>query len=141
MQLASVTNPLGKVTQITAYNGYGQLTLVDPNNVSTTMTYDARGRLLTEQIAGETTQFEYDPAGNLKKVTQPDGSWVSFSYDAAARLTQTQDNLGNQVVYTLDNASNRVAEEVKDLSGILRRRITRVYDALNRLQAVTGGLQ
>ena len=88
------------------------------------MTYDARGRLLTEQIAGETTQFEYDPAGNLKKVTQPDGSWVSFSYDAAARLTQTQDNLGNQVVYTLDNASNRVAEEVKDLSGILRRRIT-----------------
>jgi hypothetical protein len=45
------------------------------------------------------------------------------------------------VVYTLDNASNRVAEEVKDLSGILRRRITRVYDALNRLQAVTGGLQ
>ncbi len=46
-----------------------------------------------------------------------------------------------QVVYTLDNASNRVMEEVKDPAGVLRRRISRVYDALDRLQAVTGGLQ
>ncbi len=142
LQLASVTNALGKVTQVTAYNGYGQpLTIVDPNNVTTTRTYDARRRLLSEQVAGETTQFEYDPAGNLTKVTQPDGAWVSYTYDAAARLTQAQDNLGNLVVYTLDNASNRVMEEVKDPAGVLRRRISRVYDALDRLQAVTGGLQ
>ena len=40
--------------------------------------------------------------------------------------------------YTLDNMGNKVGEQVKDLSGNLQRNITRVYDALNRVQQVTG---
>jgi hypothetical protein len=36
---------------------------------------------------------------------------------------------------------NRTTEQVKDPAGNLARQITRVYDALNRLQTVTGALQ
>jgi len=39
---------------------------------------------------------------------------------------------------TLDNTGNKVGEQVKDPSGNLLRNITRVYDALNRVQQVTG---
>jgi YD repeat-containing protein len=140
-QLASVTNALGQITQYAAYNGYGQpLTIVDPNGVTTTRTYDARRRLLTEQTAGETTQYTYDAAGKLTRVTLPDATWVGYAYDTAGRLTQVQDSAGNRIEYTLDAAGNRTTEDTKDPSGSLRRRITRVYDALNRVQNVTGGL-
>jgi YD repeat-containing protein len=40
--------------------------------------------------------------------------------------------------YTYDNAGNRTGEQVKDPSGNLQRNITRVYDALNRIQKITG---
>ena len=44
----------------------------------------------------------------------------------------------NLQYYSLDNAGNRVGEQVKDVQGNLQRSITRVYDALNRVQQVTG---
>jgi YD repeat-containing protein len=48
------------------------------------------------------------------------------------------DAKGNTVTYTLDNAGNKTGEQVKDSSNTLQRNITRVYDALNRVQQVTG---
>lgn len=44
--VATITNALGHVTQVTAYDLNGNpLTLIDPNGVTTTLTYDARQRL------------------------------------------------------------------------------------------------
>jgi hypothetical protein len=48
------------------------------------------------------------------------------------------DAKGNTVTYTLDNMGNRTGEQVKDPQGNLQRNITRVYDALNRVQQTTG---
>jgi hypothetical protein len=45
----------------------------------------------------------------------------------------------SSVHYTLDNAGNRLSEDLKDPSGALARNITRTYDALNRMQSVVGG--
>jgi hypothetical protein len=42
------------------------------------------------------------------------------------------------VTYTLDAMGNKTGEQVKDPSGNLQRNITRVYDALNRVQQFTG---
>lgn len=42
------------------------------------------------------------------------------------------------MTYTLDNTGNRTAEEVRDPGGTLRRSIARSFDALNRVQQVTG---
>ena len=47
----------------------------------------------------------------------------------------------NTVTYTLDNMGNRIGEQLKDPSGALARNVTRIYDALNRLQTVTGAAQ
>lgn len=60
---------------------------------------------------------------------------------AAHRLTDITDTLGSSVHYSLDAAGKRHSETVKDPGGTLTRQITRVYDALSRLQTVTGARQ
>ena len=77
----------------------------------------------------------------MTKVTLPDSSSITYTYDPAHRLTNITDSVGNSITYTLDNMGNRISEQVKDPGGTLERQTTRVYDALNRLQQVTGGSQ
>lgn len=132
--LATITNAAGHVTRITAYDTHGQpLAAVDANGLSTTMSYDARQRLKTRTVGGETTAYDYDGVGQLTKVTLPDGSFLSYTYDNAHRLTAMQDSLGNRVSYTLDAMGNRTREEVRDPSGQLAQTRGRVYSNLNRL--------
>lgn len=57
------------------------------------------------------------------------------------RVETKNEERGNTVSYTLDGAGRRVAEEVKDPGGGLRRSISRSFDALNRLQQITGAAQ
>ena len=72
------------------------------------------------------------------KITAPDTNWVGYEYDPAHRLVATKDSLGNRIEYTLDNAGNRTAENVKDPGGNLRRTLARSIDALGRVQQTTG---
>jgi YD repeat-containing protein len=132
--VATITNAAGHTTSITAYNAHGQpLTIVDANGMTTTMTYDARQRLKTRTVGGETTTYDYDGAGQLTRVTLPDGSYLSYTYDGAHRLTGMEDSLGNRVIYTLDNRGNRTHEQVYDPASQLAQTRTRVYNNLNRL--------
>jgi YD repeat-containing protein len=138
--IATITNPLGHVTSITDYDLSGRpLSITDPNGMVTTLTYRVRGWLTSKVVGGETTTYDYDDAGQLKKVTLPDSSFVQFSYDDAHRLTQLQDGLGNQMVYTLDAMGNRIEEDALDPSGQLAATRRRVYDTLNRLHQAIGG--
>lgn len=137
--LYSMTDPLGKVTRYTRYNKNGQLLeIIDPNGVVTTHTFDARQRLTSTTVAGQTTSYTYSATGQLTRLTQPDANYVGYEYDAAQRLKALFDNLGNRVEYTLDNAGNRIAEQVKDSGGALRRQLTRSIDALGRVQQTVG---
>ncbi|QTN25657.1 RHS repeat protein [Rhizobacter sp. AJA081-3] len=137
--LQSVTNAAGKVTQYTKYDKHGQLLeSVDPNGVVSSFSYDLRQRLLSSTTGGQTTTYTYDPAGQLKRITRPDASYVGYEYDSAHRQTAVFDNLGNRIEYTLDNAGNRTAENVKDTSGALRRQLARSIDALGRVQQTRG---
>ncbi len=137
--LKQVTNAAGHVTQYTKYNRAGQvLEMKDPNNVTTTYTYDARKRLLSKSVGGRTTAYDYWPTGLLMQVTAADGSYTVYSYDDAHRLTSVRDNLGNRIDYDLDAAGNRKGEKVLDPSGALRRQIDRVFDALGRVEKTTG---
>jgi YD repeat-containing protein len=142
--LQSITNASGRVTQFTLYDSAGRVKqMVDPNGVVTDTAYTPRGRISSATVtppgaAARTTSYTYDNAGQLTGVTLPDATTMSYSYDAAHRLTGVTDTKGNSVIYTLDAMGNRTDEQVKDPSGILQRNITRVYDALNRVQQVTG---
>jgi RHS repeat-associated protein len=133
-QVQTITNAAGHVTEITAYTAHGQpLTIVDPNTLVTTLTYDARQRLTSRSVGGETTTYEYDGVGQLTKVILPDTSFLQYTYDAAHRLTQIADNLGNRIAYTLDAMGNRTQEQVFDPANALAQTRSRVFNNLNRL--------
>ncbi|MGM9482947.1 hypothetical protein ACS5PN_17270 [Roseateles sp. NT4] len=137
--LDSVTNAKQQVIHYTKYNTAGQwLEMTDANNVLTVRTFDARQRLKISTTNGALTSYDYWPTGLLKTVTQPDLSSVSYGYDDAHRLTTITDNRGNSITYTLDNSGIRTGEVIKDPANLLTRSLTRIPDALNRIQQVTG---
>jgi YD repeat-containing protein len=145
-QLMSVTNAAGHVTTYNEYEPNGKpKKITDARGAVYTMTYHARDWLTsvvkTSGALSETTSYDYWPTGLLKKVTQPDGSFTSYTYDTAQRLVGIADNLNNTVSYTLDNAGNRLKEEVKDPGGALKRNIARTMDTLSRVKSVTGAAQ
>jgi YD repeat-containing protein len=137
--LMRVTNPAGHVTRFTLYDRAGRLLQsVDPNGVVTDRTYDARGRILSSSVGGQTTLYAWWPTGLIQRITSPDGSWTFHEHDPARRLLRVSDNLGNSVSYTLDAMGQRTAETVTDPSGSLRRQVARTLDALGRVEQVTG---
>ena len=142
--LKTITSPTGHVTQFTLYDRAGRVRqMVDPKGVVTDTVYTPRGWVGSGTVTppggvARTTSYTYDNAGQLTGAALPDGTTLGYSYDAAHRLTGVTDAKGNSVTYTLDNAGNKTGEQVKDPSGNLQRNITRVYDALNRVQQVTG---
>lgn len=139
-QLKSVTNAMGHVTTFNEYNGHGlPLKITDPNGLVTLLTYDARQRLSSRNVGGETTTYTYDAAGQLTRVTSPDGSFLAYSYDSAHRLFRIQDrkdaqgNLGDRIEYTLDRAGNRKTEEIFNSLNVKVQTKSREYSNINRL--------
>jgi len=137
--LATLTNALGQTTQYTQYNKAGKLLhSLDANAVVTDNVYDLRQRLTSSTVGGLQTQYGYDPVGQLIKLTLPDGTFYGYTYDDAHRLTQITDQASNSITYTLDNAGNRTLDQVKDPQGNLSRTVSRAFDALGRVQQMTG---
>jgi len=127
------------VIQFTSYDANGRpLTMVDPNSVTTTFTYDYRGLLKTRATSGQTTSFDYNDVGNLQRVTLADGSYADYGYDTAQRLEVIQDNLLNRRVYTRDDAGNITREEIFNPDGTTARLKTRVFDGLSRMSQELG---
>ena len=148
--LASITNAAGLVTQITNYDGNGRpLTVIDPNNVVTTLTYSPRGWLTSRTVNGaQTTTYGYDGVGQLVQITLPDNSALQYTYDTAHRLTDIADGWvtagafvasGNKIHYTLDAMGNRTAEDTQDPGGLIVKTHTRAFNALNQLWKDIGG--
>jgi len=143
--LKTVTNALGHKTEYLEYNKRGQPTKIrQPNGSLEQREYHLRGWLtkvtssLPDGTLPQLTQYDYYATGLLQKATQPDGSWAEYTYDAAHRLTDVADSVGNSVHYVLDNAGNRTAEEFKDPAGVLAKTISRTFDALGRMDSATG---
>ncbi|TKR29857.1 RHS repeat protein, partial [Luteimonas gilva] len=99
--LWKVTDALGRISETLAYDGAGRvLSVKDANNVVTDFTYHPRGWLTARKVRGtnnaseaddQITAIEYWPTGLVKKVTQPDGAFTAYTYDAAHRLTDIAD--------------------------------------------------
>ena len=137
--LASITNPVGHVTLITSYDASGRpITTSDANGLTTTLSYDKRGRITARQVGIETTHYEYDGVGQLSKVILPDASYLQYIYDDAHRLLEVDDELGDSIVYTLDAVGNRTQEQVFDPSDNLIRLRSHTFDSLNRLASDLG---
>ena len=136
--LTRARDPLGRET-VSTFDAAGRaLTQTEPGGVVSSYSYDVRGRLLTATRGGETSSYSYTAQGLLATATLPNGYQVGYSYDNAQRLIGATDNRGASIVYTLDNAGNRIREEVKDGNGNIALATSRVINNLNRVAAVRG---
>lgn len=137
--LRSRTNAKSHAMSYLRYDRLGLLLQsTDINGVDALYSYDARGRVKTASLGGQSYRYDYWPDGQLQRVTAPDESFLDYSYDKAQRLTLIADKLGNQIQYGYDNLGNRVTEKTIDPFNRLTRQITRVFDALGRVQQTTG---
>ena len=150
--LWKVENALGQLSlEVLRYDGAGRvLSTRDLNGVTTDYDYHVRGWPLTVKVRGtdpaseaddRITRLEYWPTGLVKKVTLPDGAYTGYAYDAAHRLTDISDELGNTIHYTLDNGGKRTKEETKTASAAIKRTLSRVYNLLDEVQSVKDAAQ
>ncbi|AYC31780.1 RHS repeat protein [Pseudomonas cavernae] len=133
-RLTQVTNALGHITQLSSFNSYGSpQTVVDANNVTSTLTYTPQGWLASVSSGGSTTSFEHDAIGQITKVTRGDGSFLQYTWNGARRLTAITNNLGEKIEYDYDLMGNRTAQRLKNASSTLTQQQTWAYDELGRL--------
>ncbi len=143
--LTKITDALSHNTQITSHSGGGYpLTVVDPNSVTTTLTYNGQQKPLTSTLATTAgnlvTAWRYDAAQNLASVEKPDGSKLTYGYDTAHRLISITDLIGNNIAYTLDALGDRTATTWKNPSSTTTKSTSATFDALGRMLTNVGGM-
>jgi RHS repeat-associated protein len=141
--VSTVTDALGHVTTLTNYTGSGlPLTMIDPNNVVTSFTYDPRDRLLSRTVHAASgnaeTMLGYDPAGNITSITLPDGSFLGYQYDAAHRLQSVSNSLGESINFRLDAAGDIVRQNIEAADGALVKTQGGLFDQLGRMLQQVG---
>ena len=63
------------------------------------------------------TALEYDAAGEITKVTAPDGSFLAYSWSDAKRLTTVTNTAGETIEYGYNGNGDRTATTVKAAGG------------------------
>jgi RHS repeat-associated protein len=101
--------------------------------VVSTRSYDLADRLIVEyDLNGNSIRYQYDPMGNVTKVTNKRGYGLNNDYDAMGRLTRIADENGHSIKTDYDLAGRVVA--ITDPNGN-NTRFT--YDVLGRKASVT----
>ncbi|MDX8525898.1 RHS repeat-associated core domain-containing protein [Mesorhizobium sp. MSK_1335] len=141
--LATITDEAGNVTTVNTVDGRGQPTrTTDSNGLVTDIAYDARGRLLTTTAdptdAAALTSVTYDAAGNATKITQPDGSYLTFAYDNSNRVTLITNTNGDTAAYTYDAMGNVLTQQLSNSYPELFFSWQRTFDELGRAITLTG---
>ena len=87
------------------YDGSGRLiSVTDPVELVTTLAYtSARLQSITDP-AGRKTLFQYDAAGNLIRIINPDASFMTYAYDGKGHITQAINERGHSTTYVYDFA-------------------------------------
>ncbi len=139
------------------YDSFGnQISIIDPEGVSVSYTYDVMGNVLTStnvdnkvwantynnagQILSEKdplnrlTKYEYDEVSNLIKVTNTDNSITLYSYNENGQLISTTDHLDGKssTLYDKDGLVTERKDEVGNVGNTS-------YDAYRRPVFVSVG--
>jgi len=112
-------------------------TIIDPNDITTTITYTPRGWLDTRTVvtsAGNVvTDYDYDDVGQVEKITLPNGVELNYEYDAAQRLWAIYTNTGERTEYILDDFGNHRTERVRNDSAEIRYLHQREFNDIGKL--------
>ncbi len=133
---ADAINPTDAVTTITYDAENNVVVVTDPNNNSTTNTYDALNRPSSStNAAGDLSRTFYDPVGNVIETIDPRGNVTTYAYDADNRLIRRSDSVGLVAGASYDAAGN-VLSTTNGNGNVT----TTTYDALNRVIHTTDPL-
>jgi len=152
--LIRITDANMNITTFT-YDDFGNLeTITDSLANKTQFTYDPEGLRQTAitDARGNKTQFDYDANDRLTKVTKPDSTVKTYTYDCCANASMTDEN-GNTTTLTRDplllvtqitDPLGKTVQQSYDKNGNLisvvdprGQTLTRAYDASNRLVSRT----
>lgn len=163
--ILSKTDPLGRTTSYTydmmgraltmtdaqgvtrfGYDAMGRmLSVIDPLSNETRYEYDANGnRTAVIDAKGRTIRYEYDVANRVGKITYPDGTTHSYTYNfRGQKETETvagpdsaeAEPFSRTTTYRYDNAGQLVKIVYPDLS-----EIKLAYDEVGRIKTVTDEL-
>jgi RHS repeat-associated protein len=132
--------PHGITATSYVYDSAGRPIAVTKSAGSTCNTYNAEGRLTSDQAPGESSAstYTYDPLGNQLTATNSTGT-VTTSYDEANRVSDTVDASGAESQATYDangNLTQRVAAKGA-LGSSANYTTSYSYDANNQLSGMT----
>ena len=142
-RLTQKTTPLETTTY--GYDAGSRLTTAADPDASLTYAYDSLNRVTqvattSPGLSTTTVGYAYDKVGNRTKLTYPDGSFFTTTYDSLNRLSRTKDAAAATVAqYAYDPLSRRT--QLQLLNGV---NTTYAYDAANRLlsqQSAVGNRQ
>ena len=94
----TVYDAAGNVTRSTSASGGVTTYTYDDANQVTSMV-DPRGNVSGANPADFTVSYQYDPAGNLTRVTDQLGRATTLAYDSNSRTTSRTDANGHSVTY------------------------------------------
>lgn len=126
-RVETLTTATPGATHTFTHNNSGKvLTYTPPGLPATTLSYDpANGQLTSVRDArNNTSSRTYDAHGNLKTVTDPEGT-VAYNYDSLGRVLTTTDKRGAVTTQTWDSDGNLLT--VKDALNPIP--VSYVYDA------------
>ncbi|MFD5454691.1 DUF6531 domain-containing protein [Streptomyces olivaceus] len=146
-QVATVENPLGKVTSYGYDASTGLLsTVTTPSDKTTSYGYDTDGNLTTVTTPkGNRTTYAYFPSGQVKTVVDPRGNvsgadpatyTTAYTYDDANRVKTVTDARGNTTAFDYDEAGN-----LSTVIDAAERTTTYGYNDAGRLTTVTDPAQ
>ncbi|MDR1423804.1 MAG: DUF6531 domain-containing protein [Azoarcus sp.] len=91
-----------------AYDLLGRRTAANLTGYAVAYTWDNAGRLTSTTAGGKTLGYQYDAAGNRTRLTWPDASYVTATFDALNRPTAlTEQGTTNLAGYAYDDLSRR----------------------------------
>jgi RHS repeat-associated protein len=108
--------------------------MTDPSG-TTTYLYDSRNRLVTKTAPAGTLTYSYDDAGNLATIdsANPNGTSVSYLWDAANQLATITDNRTGGVTNALYTPTRRPST-LSQPNGV---GVTYSYDSLDRILSMS----
>lgn len=135
-QLQSTTNAVGHVVTSSNFDSYGNpQTIIDENGIISTLSYTEEGWLASITTSNLKTSFAYDAIGQITKVTFPDNSSITYTWDNVRRLISIKNNLNESINYNYDAMGNRI-EEITKKDSIITKHLRRQFDELGRIKTL-----